>query len=74
MKKFFGHLQETQTPHERRMTAMRIAGVLTGLVFVVWLSTFGVRLALDGATPAQNSQNTAATLIPVGASTTPNQF
>lgn len=56
------------------MTAMRIAGVLTGLVFVVWLSTFGVRLALDGATPAQNSQNTAATLIPVGASTTPNQF
>jgi hypothetical protein len=74
MKKYFGHLQDTKTPHERREVALRIAGVLTALVFVVWLSTFGVRLALDKNAPAQNIQNTAATLVPVDASTTPNQF
>jgi len=50
MKKYIQHVQDTHTPHERRQVAMRIAAVVTGLLFVAWLATLGVRLG--GTVPA----------------------
>lgn len=43
MKKYIEHMKQ-QPPHERRMAAIRIASVVTGVIFVGWLATLGVRL------------------------------
>lgn len=42
----------TKEPHERRQHAMRVAGVITGSIFVLWVATLGVRF---GNTPEENA-------------------
>jgi len=49
MKKYFKHLQEDRTPHDRRQVAVRVAGTLTAVLFVTWAASLGVRLASPGA-------------------------
>src|SRR3989338_999673 len=49
MKKYFKHLQEDRTPHDRRQFAVRVAGTLTAVLFVTWAASLGVRLANPGA-------------------------
>lgn len=74
MRQYIEHLRNEKTPHERRAFAMRIAGVLTAMVFVVWITTLGFRLSdynTDVANRAHSNQ-AAATLVAVqGASSTP---
>jgi hypothetical protein len=53
MKKYFNHIK-SKSPHERRQHAMQIAGILTALMFVVWVSTLGVRFA---STPPQTADS-----------------
>ena len=43
MKKYFDHIR-TKEPHHRRQHAMQIAGVVTAMVFAVWITTLGLRL------------------------------
>ena len=50
MKRYIQHVQDTHTPHERRQVAMRIAAIVTAVLFVAWLATLGVRLG--GMVPA----------------------
>ena len=44
MKHYFHNVQK-RPPHERREAAMRIALSVTGVIFLGWLATLGVRLA-----------------------------
>lgn len=42
-------------PHERRQAAMRIAGAITGVIFIGWIATLGVRLGGPSQKTAQQS-------------------
>lgn len=44
MKRYIEHVQSRE-PHERRQHAMRLAGAVTVAVFVVWVTTLGLRLS-----------------------------
>ena len=44
MRRYFAHIRENYTPHERRQHAMRVSGVITGTLFALWLGTLGMRL------------------------------
>ncbi len=66
MKNFITRMKEQKSPHERRQFALQVAGTLTALIFVVWVSTLGVRLAQSSAQSANEAvSNTAATLVAV---------
>ncbi len=69
MKKYLHHIKSKPT-HERREHAMRVAGVVTALVFFGWISTLGVRLAIhsSAASVASAGDSTAS-----GDSTSANQ-
>jgi hypothetical protein len=43
VKRYFEHMH-TKSTHERRQHAMRVASVVTAVVFLGWLGTLGVRL------------------------------
>lgn len=64
MKKYIQHMQETRTPHERRQASMQIAGIVTAVLFVGWITTLGVRLSSSQSNVANDdgASNTAATL------------
>lgn len=49
MRGYIEHLKETKTPHERRQHAMRVAGVVTGALFAVWIGTLSMRLTDQAA-------------------------
>ncbi|OGC84723.1 hypothetical protein A3F55_02585 [Candidatus Adlerbacteria bacterium RIFCSPHIGHO2_12_FULL_53_18] len=57
MRRYIENIQDTHTPHERRQVAMRIAAIVTGLLFIAWLATLGVRLG--GAVPAVVNEGTS---------------
>lgn len=66
MNNFIANMREQRSPHERRQFALKVAGTMTALIFVAWVSTLGVRLAQSGAASAQQAaSNTAATLVAV---------
>jgi hypothetical protein len=67
MNNFVERLKAEKSPHERRQLALQVAGGVTALLFVVWVSTLGVRLAQSGASAQQAASNTAATLVAVQA-------
>lgn len=54
MKKYIENIQQ-KPPHERREAAMRIAASITGVIFVGWLATLGVRLANPAPKSAQQT-------------------
>jgi hypothetical protein len=56
MKKYFDHINSKE-PHERRQHAMRIAGVFTAMVFMVWITTLGFRLTGGQDQVAQDDSN-----------------
>ena len=85
MKNYFTHLM-SKTPHERRRHSMQVAGLVTCLVFLVWITTLGVRFAgtppqtattddpsqLAAVAASAAAQNGQATLIV--ASSTPSNY
>ncbi len=56
MKKYFDHIK-TKEPHERRQHAMQIAGVVTAMVFTVWITTLGFRLTANDTQLAGEEAN-----------------
>ena len=42
-------MQSSREPHERRQHAMRVAGVLTLALFLVWAATLSLRFALPSS-------------------------
>jgi hypothetical protein len=63
MKRYIQYVQDTHTPHERRQVALRISVIVTGLLFVAWLATLGVRLGNNiPAIAGEDIQNAAAAL------------
>lgn len=48
IKRYFEHMHAKPT-HERRQHALRVATVVTALVFVGWLGTLGLRLGSGGS-------------------------
>lgn len=44
MNRYLEHMH-TRSPHERRQHALRVAGVLTALIFAGWVTTFGLQSA-----------------------------
>ena len=65
--KYLDHMH-TKPTHERRQHAMRVAGVVTALVFAGWVTTLGMRLGTGSGdaqvaeTSSTNSDQTAAVL------------
>lgn len=51
---------QNRDPHERRTHALRVASAVTGLVFVGWLGTLGMRLAPQEVATDTTSEQTAA--------------
>jgi hypothetical protein len=53
MKNYIAHIK-TKPPHERRQHAMQLSAGIIAVVFVVWISTIGLRFA---STPAQTADS-----------------
>lgn len=64
MKKYFDHIK-TKEPHERRAHAMQIAGTVTAMVFMVWITTLGLRLGSGQAELAERDGSQALTAAAV---------
>ena len=60
MKRYFEHIRNTKAPHERRLHAMQISGVITAALFVVWAGTLGLRLATPADEQGADGSQTAA--------------
>ena len=56
MNRYLEHMHQKPT-HERRQHAMRIAGMVTALVFALWVTTLGLQLG-NGSTSAQQVAGT----------------
>lgn len=65
MAPYFEHMHR-KSPHERRAHAMRVAGVITALIFAGWVSTIGLR-AGTGAQVAQTADQSAQTAAALSA-------
>jgi hypothetical protein len=59
MRRYIEHMRQ-KDPHERRTHALRVASVVTGAVFVVWVATLGARLAGPSQEVALEGDQTAA--------------
>jgi len=57
MRRYIQKIKDTHTAHERRQQAMRIAGVLTAMLFAVWLGTLGIRLTAQFGPTAEAVDN-----------------
>ena len=44
MKRYLEHIK-SKSPHERRTHAMQLSGGIVVVVFIIWLSTLGLRFA-----------------------------
>jgi hypothetical protein len=62
MKNYIQHIQ-AKPAHERRQISMQIAVVITAVIFVVWVSTLGVRLAGSISSGAVAQNTNAASLV-----------
>lgn len=74
MKRYLDHIKNKE-PHERRVHAMQMAGAFTAVIFAVWLTTLGARLASDaGNQTAENGNENQVANILYGASPGQNQL
>ncbi len=55
MKKFIERVKQ-RPPHERREVAMRIAATITGVIFVGWVATLGMRLTQPHTKTAEQTR------------------
>lgn len=54
---------QNKDPHERRAHALRVAGAVTGLVFVGWVATLGMRLGTPQEPVVAEGQGQAAAVV-----------
>ncbi len=62
MRRYLEHMHSRE-PHERRKHALHVATAVTGLLFVGWLATLGIRLGGDGVVAQEESNNQAAAVV-----------
>jgi len=53
MKNYLAHIK-SKSPHDRRQHAAQLSAGIVAVVFVVWISTIGLRFA---STPSQTADN-----------------
>jgi hypothetical protein len=51
LKRYMNHVQK-KTPHHRRQHAAQVAGLITAVAFVVWITTLGVHYSTSANTIA----------------------
>ncbi len=49
----------SKSTHERRQHALKVAGVVTAVLFVGWLATLGARLSMGTGSSVANSNDTS---------------
>lgn len=64
----------SKSTHERRQHAMRVAGVVTALIFAGWITTIGLRTGGSDQTqvasaPADSNAQTAAAMTAIAQGT-----
>ena len=59
MRRYLEHIRSRE-PHERRRHALGLASVITGVFFVAWVATLGVRLNTGGEPVPQDPLTAAA--------------
>jgi hypothetical protein len=69
MKRYIENLQQKE-PHERRVHAMTLAGVLTAAIFFVWITTLGLRYTSSSG----NSQAASPVLGQTGLQATSSTY
>ena len=72
MKEYIQNLQ-SKTPHEQRMHAMRLSGIVTIAVFFVWLTATGVRLSFTAFGPTTPKDASADNQTTIANGTDQNQ-
>jgi hypothetical protein len=58
-QKYAQHMQNKST-HERRQHALKVAGIVTAVLFVGWLATLGMRLSMGTGGTVANSSDTSS--------------
>jgi hypothetical protein len=56
MRNYLTHIK-SKPPHERRQHAMQVSALVVAAVFVVWISTIGLRFATPPAGGVQTAQS-----------------
>ena len=65
MKKYLEHIK-SKPPHERRQHAMQLSAGVMALVFVVWVSTIGLRFATGTQTAGGGTEQLANIVSGIG--------
>ena len=73
MKKYFDHIK-TKEPHHRRQHAMQIAGAVTAAVFLVWITTLGLRLGNSSNVAQEDGDQTLTAAASQAGYDGPNQL
>lgn len=71
--RYIAHLH-AKPAHHRRRFSMQLSAIITIAVFLVWLSTLGMRLAASAGESAFDTSQTAAALRAVSAPETVNGY
>ena len=66
MNRYLAHIQ-SKTPHDRRQHAMQLSAAIVAAVFVVWISTIGLRFASPADQSGQNGDTSQVANIVSGA-------
>jgi hypothetical protein len=56
MRRYIEHIKAKE-PHHRRQHAVQVAGVLTAVAFVVWITTLPLRFGGTGAVAQTGGEN-----------------
>jgi hypothetical protein len=62
MKRYLEHIK-SKPPHERRQHAAQISAGIVAVVFVVWISTIGLRFASTPSQTAGGDNNQLANIV-----------
>jgi hypothetical protein len=73
MKKFLNHIKSTREPHQRRTHALAVAGGITAVIALIWLTTLPLRLQGPTQPVADNGSDNggAQTLLTAAAENAP---
>ena len=62
IKRYFRHIQSKPT-HHRRQHAVQVAGILTAVAFVVWITTLPLRFGGMGTVAGAENQDAQQTQL-----------
>ncbi len=62
MRKYLAHIK-SKSPHDRRQHAAQLSAGIVAIVFVVWISTIGLRFASTPSDTANNGSSQLANIV-----------